>query len=91
MSADDIRTDISSLISDCMGVDSIPEDPDLDLIQALDIDSLDALEIAMKVQEHFEVVISEDEFVRFRTVNQMADEVERALNKTGQPAVAANP
>jgi acyl carrier protein len=89
MNANDIRTDIRSLISDCMGVDCIPDDPNLDLIQTLDIDSLDALEIAMKVQEHFEVVISEDEFLRFKTVSQMAGEVERALNKAGRPAVAA--
>jgi acyl carrier protein len=88
MTKSDIEKDIRSVVADVMGIESLPDDPDLDLIVALKIDSLDALEMAMRVQEHFNVVISEGEFVKFRTINQMVGEIDRVLDEAKSATIS---
>lgn len=51
------------------------------LIDDLKGDSLDAVELVMNIEDHFELEIPEDDIAGARTLGAIAEVVERQMNK----------
>lgn len=48
---------------------------DARLIEDLNADSLDAVELAMSLEEHFEITVEDDEIERMNTVNDIVNTI----------------
>jgi acyl carrier protein len=67
-------------------VDPNEIDPDANLRDQLDIDSMDFLNIVIGIHRETGVEIPEDEYQSLATLNGMVDYVERKLHATEHPA-----
>jgi acyl carrier protein len=88
MSATELRRQLKAMIVAELNLkgkspETIPDDSPL-FGEGLGLDSLDALQLAMSVEEHFAVRVPEGEAARpiFRSVATLADFIERTRAKT---------
>lgn len=79
---DEIRAAIES-----MGLDPAEVDPAAHLVDDLDFDSLDWVDLAMRLEETFPIPLRELTFASLRTVRDLADRIYSALLEAqGAPA-----
>jgi acyl carrier protein len=95
MKIDELRTELRTLIVkelNLQGRDPASIDPDAPLFGegGLGLDSLDALQLAMSVEERFGVRIPEGEEARpiFRSVASLAEHIRAQAKSTGSTAEA---
>lgn len=70
-----ITTDVQSIVADLLAVDLNEVTLDARLIEDLNADSLDAVELAMSLEEHFEITVEDDEIERMNTVNDIVNTI----------------
>ncbi|MEU4119181.1 acyl carrier protein [Kitasatospora sp. NPDC028055] len=75
MSNDDILTAIAAIVEEVLGVDSADVSPETSFADDLDVDSLAMMEIAVAVEDRFEVKIPDDRVRELRTVGDAVDYV----------------
>lgn len=75
-----IEDRIKDTIKDHLGLDDIPYRDD-ELIRDLGADNLDTVELALKMEQDFEIEISDDELAHARTVGDWIDVVEPKCKK----------
>lgn len=66
-----ITTDVQNIVADLLAVDLDEVTLDARLIEDLNADSLDAVELAMSLEEHFEITVEDDEIERMNTVGDI--------------------
>ncbi|NLB10707.1 MAG: acyl carrier protein [Clostridiaceae bacterium] len=67
-----ITEEIRKIIVDLLGVEESKVTIDARLIEDLNADSLDAVELAMTLEEHFEIQVADEEVERMQTVAEIA-------------------
>ena len=70
-----ITEEIRKIIVDLLGVEESKVTIDARLIEDLNADSLDAVELAMTLEEHFEILVADEEVERMQTVGEIASTV----------------
>ncbi|MCF0150531.1 MAG: acyl carrier protein [Firmicutes bacterium] len=70
---------IVEIINDVTGIDEEKILPQADLKMDLQIDSLDAVEIGMALEEEYSITIPQEELENFRTVTDIASFIARAV------------
>ena len=70
-----ITTDVQNIVADLLAVDLDEVTLDARLIEDLNADSLDAVDLAMSLQEHFEITVEDDEIERMNTVKDMVNTI----------------
>lgn len=57
-------------------IENISDDTNINFIKDLNIDSVDVVEIVVDVEEHFNIVISDDEIGSFKSFGDLCDLIE---------------
>ena len=70
-----ITNDVQNIVADLLAVDLDEVTLDARLIEDLNADSLDAVELAMSLEEHFEITVEDDEIERMNTVNDIVNTI----------------
>lgn len=71
----DIKTTICNIVEDKLGYEATPES---NIVQDLGGDSLDLVEICMEVEREFDIHVPDDDFVKWQTVQDIIEYVEKA-------------
>ncbi len=69
---------IEKIFTDLLKVEKI--DPAMEL-KSLGLDSLDLVEVMMKIEEEFNIEFTNDEMLGFTTVGDVAQDIEKKLGK----------
>ncbi|MDD4324378.1 MAG: acyl carrier protein [Eubacteriales bacterium] len=72
-----ITKDVQKIVAELLAVDLGEVTLNARLIEDLNADSLDAVELAMSLEEHFEVTVEDDEIERMDTVNDIVDTIKK--------------
>lgn len=83
MTEDQILERIQAIFKDSFAIDPARVTPDANLYEDLDLDSIDAVDLAIKLQEMTGRRIKPEEFKTVRTVGDMMDAVEALLAEEG--------
>lgn len=67
---------IKTIISDQMTIDMDNIDLNSDLKGDLEIDSLDAVEIMMSIEDEFDIKIEDEQIMQFKTIKDIIDYIE---------------
>lgn len=68
-----------------IGVDPARVDPPSDLVDDLDLDSLDWVDLALQLEDALGVMLQDERFARLRTVQDIVDRIYEALARRGAP------
>jgi len=79
MTEDQILSTLKTILSETFEIDSARIKPDTNLFTDLDLDSIDAVDLAIKLQEMTGKRIKPDEFRSVRTVGDVILAVDRLL------------
>ncbi|MFN2644742.1 MAG: acyl carrier protein [Burkholderiales bacterium] len=79
MTQTQILSRLRELLADTFEIDPARVTPEADLYRDLDLDSIDAVDLAIKLQEMTGKRIKPDEFRSVRTVNDVMAAVDRLL------------
>jgi acyl carrier protein len=83
--SEDAATKVQRILIDQLGVNPDQIKPEAGIMADLGADSLDMVEIGMKVEETFNVTIPDDEMEKVHTVGDLHEELANLLQQTGQP------
>lgn len=67
---------IKEIIVEQLGVEESAVEMDTNLMKDLEADSLDAVEIIMAIEDHFEIEIPDEDAEKFQTVGDLVKYVE---------------
>lgn len=73
---------IVEIIEEELGVDAEEITPGSNLTDDLDADSLDIVELVLKLEDEFDVKINEEDYPKLATVQQVADFIQSKKNET---------
>lgn len=91
MTAAELRSQIKQLIVDSLQLEDVDpasiSDSDALFGAGLNLDSIDALELASALAQKFDIQISQDQQTRdaFRSINHLAEFVARKREEAGRP------
>ena len=71
----DIKTNICRIVEDIVGFEAKPED---NIEKDLGGDSLDLVQICMEVEKEYDLNIPDEDYTKWRTVQDIIDYVEQA-------------
>lgn len=80
----DAKEQIRGLVAEHLKMDPATISDDMDLATQRGADSLTILEVALKLEERFGIVIPNTEYAKFRTLTGIADAVERLIASRGE-------
>ncbi len=72
----ELQTELKTLIAETLECDASTLSSDEDIFYQCQIDSLDALELLVAVEEHFHVYFTEESLSDLRTLNQIQQAIE---------------
>lgn len=70
-----------NLIVEQLGVPAQDVTPQARLISELGADSLDVIELANEIEQEFEIEVTDEEFEKVQTVQQLVELIEEKLGK----------
>lgn len=73
MKKEEIQVEVSKILVEHLGVDSDKIKDDSDFVSDLGADSLDAVEIIMAIEEHFDIEIPDEEAETMTTVQKTVE------------------
>jgi len=73
--ADSIHNRVIGIIAKCMTLDLDEISREMSLVKDLNVDSLDAVEIVMDIEDEFNLVIDDDQIAELQTVGGVIDYV----------------
>lgn len=89
MSAPNDESDSRQMILDeireilaCIGLDPTEVDPTSNLVDDLDLDSLDWVDLAMQLEDSFPIPLREERFASLRTIQDLVDRIHSELLAT---------
>jgi acyl carrier protein len=71
---------VAAIVTHSLGVDSARITLTTDIYAELAIDSLDAIDLAMDLQEAFDIEMKDSEFSKYRTLESIAAAIKEALS-----------
>lgn len=72
-----VLDEIRALVSKNLGVDEAQVKAESNLVADLGADSLDAVELIMEIEDHFDVSINEEDAQNLETVQDIIDYIEK--------------
>ena len=72
-----ITKQVVDIVVDLLGVDEEQVTPDAMLIEDLNADSLDAVELAMQLEEYFDIKVEDTEIESMKTVIDIVGTIKR--------------
>ena len=72
-----ITKDVQKIVADLLAVDIEEVTLSARLIEDLNADSQDAVELAMSLEEHFEITVEDDEIERMNSVSDIVETIKR--------------
>lgn len=72
-----ITKEVCRIITELLGIDEAEVTPGARLIEDLNADSLDAVELAMSLEEHFEITVEDEEVERMQTVSDVIETIKK--------------
>ena len=72
-----ITKQVVNIVVDLLGVDEEQVTPDAMLIEDLNADSLDAVELAMQLEEYFDIKVEDTEIESMKTVIDIVGTIKR--------------
>ena len=78
-SSDDIETQVRSILVKNFELQESSVTPEATLFVDLDLDSLDAIDLAVKLESETGIKLAESEFQAIRTVQDVVDTIRRKL------------
>jgi acyl carrier protein len=73
---------VREIFEQVLKIDGSTLDGQIRLVEDLAIDSLDSLELAVRIQDSFQIEMDEQDFARFTTFGQVVDCVREVLART---------
>jgi acyl carrier protein len=73
---------VREVFEQVLKIDGSTLDGQIRLVEDLAIDSLDSLELAVRIQDSFQIEMDEQDFARFTTFGQVVDCVREVLART---------
>ncbi|WP_028108294.1 acyl carrier protein [Ferrimonas futtsuensis] len=74
-----LLAELSAILIDEFEIDADDIQPDANLYEDLDLDSIDAVDLVIKLQQSSGVKIQPEEFKAVRTVNDVLDALEKLI------------
>ena len=72
-----ITKDIQKIVAELLSVDTEEVTLSARLVEDLNADSLDAVELAMALEEHFEITVEDEEIERMHSVSDIVETITR--------------
>ncbi len=79
LNKDDILKKLTSILVEDFEIDEKQITPDADLFQDLDLDSIDAVDLAVRVQQFTNKKISPENFKQIKTIGDVVSAIEELL------------
>ena len=79
LTKDEILKNLTSILVEDFEVDEALITPDARLFEDLDLDSIDAVDLAVQVQQFTNKKISPDNFKQIKTINDVVDAIAELL------------
>jgi acyl carrier protein len=87
LSKAEILRRIQLMMKELFGLDSARVQPDARLIEDLELDSLDAIDLAVKVEETTGIAFDEAKLRQLRSVDDVIVAIEAIVSEQGMPAL----
>jgi acyl carrier protein len=87
LSKAEILRRIQLMMKELFGLDSVRVQPDARLVEDLELDSLDAIDLAVKVEETTGLALDEARIRELRTVDDVIVAIEGIVSEHGLPAL----
>ncbi|HDH53279.1 MAG TPA: acyl carrier protein [Nitrospirae bacterium] len=84
MSAENIESEIISIISDISGFEKEEITPETNLPDDLEVDSIKAIELTVALEKKYKISIRDSDIPEINTVGQILDLTERLLSQSNQ-------
>jgi len=78
---DELFTAIKDILVKEFDIDADKLNPDARLVEDLDLDSIDAVDLVVRLQKVINCKVEPDDFKQIRTLQDMVDAVEKIVNK----------
>ncbi len=79
ISRDNIQKELTNILVNDFEIDESKITPEANLFEDLEFDSIDAVDLAVRLQEFTKQKISPENFKQIRTINDVVDAVEQLL------------
>ena len=79
LNKDDILKELTSILVEDFEIDEKQITPEADLFQDLDLDSIDAVDLAVRVQQFTNKKISPENFKQIKTIDDVVTAIEELL------------
>ena len=84
LTRDQVLNEVKQVVAQCQGIEPEKLQENTDLDADLHFDSLERVELAMEIEEQFDVTISDEMEQQIRTVGDIVDGVMKLLNHQQQ-------
>ena len=84
--SEDALAKVQAILTEQLGVQRDQITPEARIMDDLGADSLDMVEISMKVEEAFNLTLSDEDMEKVLTVGDLHEALAGLLERTGQPA-----
>ncbi len=78
-SREQIQEELKNILVNDFEIDESKIIPEANLFEDLDFDSIDAVDLAVRLQDYTKQKISPDNFKQIRTINDVVDAIENLL------------
>ena len=78
-SREEIQKELKNILVNDFEIDETKIIPEANLFEDLDFDSIDAVDLAVRLQDYTKQKISPDNFKQIRTINDVVDAIENLL------------
>lgn len=78
-SREEIQKELKNILVNNFEIDEAKIIPEANLFEDLDFDSIDAVDLAVRLQDYTKQKISPDNFKQIRTINDVVDAIENLL------------
>ena len=79
ISREEILKELTNILVDDLEIEKSKIKPDANLFEDLEFDSIDAVDLAVRLQDFTKQKISPENFKQIRTINDVVDAVEQLL------------
>ena len=70
---------VQAMLAEALGISADKITPDARIIEDLGADSLDLVELVMSLEEHYDIVLTDDKTANVRTVGQVVKMLEQFI------------
>lgn len=81
MSREEILNSLTEVLRELIGDDGCEVSEEMNLVDDLDLDSLEVMELVMQIEDTFSITVAEDKMTEFALVKDVVDYIEQETAK----------